>query len=113
MGELRDKAKLFDQLNALKDWQAANSYSGISARVIGRDPNQWFNTVVIDQGMPAGVSKKQPVVTADGLVGRVILVTPLASQVLLITDERHGAGAAGLQRYVQRRSDPASSIDGR
>jgi rod shape-determining protein MreC len=103
MGELRDKAKLFDQLNTLKDWQAANSYSGISARVIGRDPNQWFNTVVIDQGMLAGVSKDQPVVTADGLVGRVILVTPLASQVLLITDERHGAGAAVIGQTADNR----------
>ena len=34
-----------------------------------------------------------PVVTPEGLVGRVILALPLASRVLLLTDERHGAGA--------------------
>ena len=70
--ELRGKAQLFDQLNTLKDWQAANSYPGVTARVISRDANQWFNTVTIDQGMLAGISKDQPVVTADGLVGRVV-----------------------------------------
>lgn len=101
--ELRGKAQLFDQLNTLKDWQAANSYPGVIARVISRDANQWFNTVTIDQGMLAGVSKDQPVVTADGLVGRVILATPLASQVLLITDERHGAGAAVIAQTAENR----------
>jgi rod shape-determining protein MreC len=94
MVELREKAKLFDQLNALKDWQATNDYPGVVARVVGRDANQWFNTVTIDRGLLSGVGKDQPVVTAEGLVGRVILATPIASQVLLVTDERHGAGAA-------------------
>ena len=34
-----------------------------------------------------------PVVTAGGIVGRVITVSPWASQVMLITDEKAGAGA--------------------
>ncbi len=94
MIELREKARLFEQLNALKDWQAANSYPAVFARVVGRDANQWFNTVTIDHGALSGIAKDQPVVTADGLVGRVILAMPRASMVLLVTDERHGAGAA-------------------
>lgn len=101
--ELRDKAKLFDQINALKDWQATSSYPGVIARVISRDANQWFNTVVIDQGLLAGVAKDQPVVTADGLVGRVILATPAASQILLVTDERHGAGASVIGQTAEQR----------
>jgi len=92
--ELSEKARLLDQLTESKNWQTANSYPGVTARVIGRDANQWFNTVFIDSGSLAGIEKDQPVVTAEGLVGRVIAVSPLASQILLITDERHGAGAA-------------------
>jgi len=103
MVELREKAKLFDQLNALKDWQAAGGYPGVFARVVGRDANQWFNTVTIDRGLLSGVSKDQPVVTAEGLVGRVILATPIASQVLLVTDERHGAGAAVIGQTADSR----------
>ena len=34
-----------------------------------------------------------PVVTPGGIVGRVITVSPWASQVMLITDEKAGAGA--------------------
>ncbi|MEP7342212.1 MAG: rod shape-determining protein MreC [Acidobacteriota bacterium] len=103
MVELREKARLFDQFNALKDWQAINAYPGIVARVVGRDANQWFNTVTIDRGLLSGISKDQPVVTADGLVGRVILATPIASQVLLVTDERHGAGAAVIGQTTESR----------
>ncbi|MGE0887075.1 MAG: rod shape-determining protein MreC [Blastocatellales bacterium] len=103
MVELREKARLFDQLTELKDWQSANSYPGVTARVIGRDANQWFNTIFIDAGSVAGVEKNQPVVTAEGLVGRVITVSPLASQVLLITDERHGAGAAVIGQMADSR----------
>lgn len=103
MAGLYERAKLFDQLNALKDWQAANSYPAVFARVVGRDANQWFNTVTIDRGSVSGIGKDQPVVTAEGLIGRVILVTPLASQVLLISDERHGAGAAVIGQLAQSR----------
>ncbi len=103
MVELREKARLFDQLTELKKWQSASSYPGVTARVIGRDANQWFNTIFIDAGSLAGIEKDQPVVTDDGLVGRVIMVSPLASQVLLITDERHGAGAAVIGQMAESR----------
>jgi len=34
-----------------------------------------------------------PVVTTGGIVGRVVSTSPLSSQVMLVTDERSGAGA--------------------
>src|SRR5262249_15046892 len=69
---------------------------------IGRDPNNWFKTVVIDRGSLQGVEKDQPVVTNEGLVGRVVSVSPISSRVLLITDERHGAGAVVAQTAESR-----------
>jgi rod shape-determining protein MreC len=100
--ELRGKAKLLEQLNALNQSPALSSYQRVSAMVIGRDPDQWFKTVVIDRGSLAGVMKDQPVVTSEGLVGRVISVSPISSRVLLITDERHGAGAVIAQTAETR-----------
>lgn len=91
--ELREKAKVFEQLEALNQSTALSSYRRVNALVIGRDSENWFKTVLIDRGSIAGVEKDQPVVTVDGLVGRVINVSPISAQVLLITDERHGAGA--------------------
>jgi rod shape-determining protein MreC len=53
--------------------------------------------VLIDRGAIHGVEKDQPVVSNEGLVGRVISVSPISSRVLLVTDERHGAGAVVAQ----------------
>ena len=98
--DLRVKVAQSEQIKALS--QAAVSYEGVTARIIGHDANQWFSTIIIDSGSLAGIEKDQPVITADGLVGRVILTSPLASQVLLITDERHGAGAVIAQTETTR-----------
>ncbi|MGH9841651.1 MAG: rod shape-determining protein MreC [Blastocatellia bacterium] len=92
--ELGEKAKFLDQTNAINRLSALSSYEKVTARVIGRDSEPWFNTVVIDAGTVSGVSLNQPVVTSEGgLVGRVIQTSPVSSRVLLITDERHGGGA--------------------
>jgi len=100
--ELREKAKLFDQLEALNQSPALSAYQRVSAMVIGRDADEWFKTVVIDRGSLSGIRKDQPVVTAEGLVGRVINVSPISSRVLLVTDERHGAGAVVAQTAENR-----------
>jgi len=100
--ELREKAKLFEQIEDLNRSPALSSYRRVNALVIGRDPDNWFKTVLIDRGSIAGVEKDQPVVTTEGLVGRVVTVSPISSRVLLITDERHGAGAIVAQTAQNR-----------
>src|SRR5262252_2289308 len=100
--ELREKAKLFEQIEDLNRSPALSSYRRVNALVIGRDPDNWFKTVLIDRGSIAGVEKDQPVVTTEGLVGRVVIVSPISSRVLLITDERHGAGAVVAQTAESR-----------
>jgi len=100
--ELREKAKLFEQIEDLNRSPALSSYRRVNALVIGRDSENWFKTVLIDRGSIAGVEKDQPVVTTEGLVGRVVIVSPISSRVLLITDERHGAGAVVAQSAENR-----------
>jgi rod shape-determining protein MreC len=100
--ELREKAKLFEQIEDLNRSPALSSYRRVNALVIGRGSDDWFKTVVIDRGSIAGVEKDQPVVTTEGLVGRVVIVSPISSLVLLITDERHGAGAVVAQTTENR-----------
>jgi len=51
------------------------------------------NTITINVGSSSGIAVNMPVVTGGGIVGRVITVSPWASQVMLITDEKAGAGA--------------------
>ncbi len=100
--ELGEKARTLDQLNAINQAQPLSSYGKVAARVIGRDADAWFNTIVIDRGSLSGLQKSQPVVTGEGVVGRVIEVGLTSSRVLLITDERHGAGAVIAQTAEKR-----------
>ncbi|HEU0174573.1 MAG TPA: rod shape-determining protein MreC [Blastocatellia bacterium] len=100
--ELRDKAKLFEHLEALNRSPALSPYRRVNALVIGRDSDSWFKTVVIDRGALHGVERDQPVVSTEGLVGRVVSVSPISARVLLITDERHGAGAVVAQTAENR-----------
>jgi len=67
-------------------------YQSVAAQVVARDSTVWFKRVVIDKGSQAGIRENQPVVTPDGLVGRVTLVAPYSAQIQLITDEHAGVG---------------------
>ncbi len=82
-----------DRLKDLLQLNEQKEIKSVPARVIARDPSVWFNTITIDRGSTSGVEVNMPVVTGGGIVGRVITVSPFAAQVMLITDEKAGAGA--------------------
>ena len=74
-------------LAALVDFAQANpenQYKG--AAVIGRDPSPFLHYVIINRGSNDGIRRGMPVVTDQGLVGRVDAVIADASRVQLITD---------------------------
>ncbi len=74
-------------LYALLDFARArpdNQY--IAAAVIGRDTNPFISYILIDQGSDAGLRHGMPVVTNQGLVGRIDAVTAGGARVQLITD---------------------------
>jgi rod shape-determining protein MreC len=64
----------------------------VAARVVGKDATNWFKTILIDRGSRAGMRRNLPVVGPDGLVGRIVEVTPSTSKVQLITDPLSAAG---------------------
>ena len=82
-----------ERLKALLNLNEQTNIKNVPARVIARDPSVWFNTITINRGSNSGIEVNMPVVTAGGIVGRIITVSPWASQVMLITDEKAGAGA--------------------
>lgn len=65
---------------------AASAYDEVTGRVIARSPTQWRSSVTIDVGDGDGVRVDDPVISGDGLVGRISSVGPGSSQVMLITD---------------------------
>jgi rod shape-determining protein MreC len=65
---------------------AAEGYDEVTGRVIARSPTQWRSSVTIDVGDGDGVKVDDPVISGDGLVGRISSVGPGSSQVMLLTD---------------------------
>jgi len=91
--DTRERAAEADRLEKLLKLNEKSSYQTVAARVIARDPSMWFDSVTIDKGRWSGVEVNMPVVTAGGIVGRVVSTSPWSAQVMLITDEKSGAGA--------------------
>jgi len=75
-----------DQLRESLGWQRQMPWKLKLANVVMRDPANWWRTVQIDLGSRDGIQTNQPVLTAEGLVGRVSAVSYLSSQVVLIGD---------------------------
>lgn len=98
LAELR---KENDRLRRMLGLQERSEYELIAADVITRDPNKWFNTLTINKGSAHGVERNMAVVTSDGLIGNVLSVSPLSSQVILLTDARRRVSAV-----VQRSREP-------
>lgn len=61
-------------------------YSAVAARVVGHERSSLFKTIIIDKGTDEGLSASLPVVTDQGVVGRVIEPSWNVSRVLLVTD---------------------------
>jgi rod shape-determining protein MreC len=91
--ESRANAIENERLRSLLSLREKSSYRTIAASVIARDPSLWFDTVTIDRGRSAGVENNMPVVNANGIVGRIVSTSLWSAQVMLITNEKSGAGA--------------------
>jgi len=81
--QLREAAVLYSLLNFARG-KPENIY--IAAAVIGRDPSPFLQYIIIDKGSDVGLRRGMPIVTEQGLVGRVDAVISNAARVQLITD---------------------------
>ena len=82
-----------ERLRSLLKLKEQSKYNVLIARIIGRDPSAWFDSAIVNRGSLDGVRLNMPVVTDGGLVGRITAVSPLTSQVDLITRDKSGIGA--------------------
>jgi len=72
---------------ALLDFGRTNpEYDYIAATVIGREISPFLQYIIIDKGTEDGVRFGMPVVTQQGLVGRVDAIIARASRIKLISD---------------------------
>lgn len=81
--------------------QSAHQFDLVAARVIGRESDTWSRMIVIDRGTMNGIANDMPVITPQGLVGRVVEAGPNSSKVQLILDPRSSVGTI-VQRAESR-----------
>jgi rod shape-determining protein MreC len=85
--ELQQQLVEYEILSALLEFARANpEHKYIGASVIGRDPSPFLNYIIINRGSDDGLKRGMPVVTQNGLAGRVVQVTATGARVSLITD---------------------------
>jgi rod shape-determining protein MreC len=72
--------------------QEPTSSRPISARVVGRSADNWWQQVTLNRGSNAGIQEGFIVKADGGLVGLVESVTPNTSRVLLISDLKSQVG---------------------
>jgi rod shape-determining protein MreC len=90
--QLLEDARQGQRLQALLGFREHYISQTVPAQVIGTAGSEEARVIYIDKGSQDGVEADQPVITPDGIVGKVKEVFPHTSQVLEINDQTSGAG---------------------
>ncbi|HXB99270.1 MAG TPA: rod shape-determining protein MreC [Terriglobales bacterium] len=90
MSQDADQARRLQALLAFKEQYISQT---MAAQVIGSSGSEQSRLVYIDKGEKDGIKSDMAVITADGVVGKVLNVYRSVSQVLLINDHSSGVGA--------------------
>lgn len=98
--ELKTVTSDNDRLKELLNFRKTIPFTTVPAQVIGRDPSNWSNSLILDKGLTEGVRRDKAVLSTKGLVGRVLEVGRYSSKVLLITDPNSKVGVM-IQRNRQ------------
>jgi len=104
--ELETENRHLSELLDLRDVLGGNS---IAANVIGTDANGLARTLVISQGASSGLRPGMAVLSFQGVVGKVITVSPHASRVLLIDD--HNSALDSFDQRTRARGIVAGVVD--
>ena len=98
---LRQDAEQAHRLQALLGFKEQFIAQTTAAQVIGSSGSEQSRIVYIDKGSNQGIKRDMPVISSDGVVGKVILVFGDTAQVLLISDQSSGVGAILEQSRLQ------------
>ena len=98
LAEARTAARDNEQLRRMVDLEKEPGFpdgmNPVTARVIARSSTDWSSTIQINKGTSDGVQEDQPVITGDGLVGKVAQASGSTATVQLITDGEAAVDAA-------------------
>jgi rod shape-determining protein MreC len=90
---LNEDAEQAHRLQKLLGFKEQAIGKPLPAQVIGTSGSDLSQCIYIDKGSDDGVKADMAVITADGIVGKVLHAYPTTSQVLMINDQTSGVGA--------------------
>jgi rod shape-determining protein MreC len=90
---LTEDAAQANRLQALLAFKEQIIFKTVAAQVIGSSGSDLSRSIYIDKGEDAGLKPDMAVITSDGIVGKVWMVYPSTSLVLMINDQSSGVGA--------------------
>jgi rod shape-determining protein MreC len=90
--QLKEQAEQTRRLQALLGFKQKFVGETIAAQIVSGGGSEQSRVVYIDRGSSDGMKANMPVITPDGIVGKIKEVYPWTSQVLLLTDRESGAG---------------------
>ena len=97
LAQARSAQRENEQLRAMVDLRKEPSFpqglDPVTARVIARSPTDWSSTIQINKGTDDGVNEDDPVITGDGLIGKISQASGGSATVRLITDGESSVSA--------------------
>ena len=122
LAERRESYHKFKHYEELLDFKRQEGFGLVTARVVGKDPALWSQTIIIDRGTSDDVVEGMVVLAPPGVVGQVIHTADNYSKVLLanapssaidamvqknrVRGILRGAGAGGyVLEYVLKNAD--------
>ena len=97
---LRNQLSTADRARSLAIFQAQSPSKTVAAHIIGNSAAGGGKVVLLDRGTASGVERGMAVITPDGIVGKIVQVYPMASYLLLITDQTFAAGVISQKHRV-------------
>jgi len=82
LSRLRSANQQNERLRDLLEFSRRTTLSLYPVRIVGKELNEINNSLTIDAGTRQEIESGMPMVSADGLIGRVIIAAPNYSQVM-------------------------------
>jgi rod shape-determining protein MreC len=103
------------RLQALLAFKEEYISETVPAQVIGTSGSEQSRVIYIDRGGDHGLKENMPVITPDGIVGKVLRVFPGTAQVLIISDQTSGVGVilekSRLQGILRGSADGSVNVE--
>ena len=96
--QIKSLQKALDYISARR---FPDGFQPVTAAIVGKQPSQFEQQVVISAGRADGITDDAPVVSAGALVGKVTKVVGDEAQVTLLTDEESAVSAIDLNTSAE------------